>query len=87
MEGIAYEIKMLKTEVLFYKMMTGCLAKTLATDENDVVDKELYKQIQVNASDHVVVLINQDREKAQDWVNRNVFSFRTKIEMQVKEDE
>jgi hypothetical protein len=86
MEDIAYKIAMLETEVLFYKMMTGCLAKTLATDENDVVDKELYRQIQVNASNHVVVLINQDSGKAQDWVNRNVFDFRTKIDMEMKND-
>lgn len=87
MEDIIHKIAMLEIEVLIYKMMTGCLTKNLATDENDVVDKELYNEIQVNVFNHVVALINQDADKAQDWVNRNVVDFRAKLDTEMKNEQ
>ena len=85
---IAYELAMLEAEVLFYKMMVGALAKSLATDDNDVFDKEYYKELQTKVADNCVIhLSEKGAEKCKEWVDRNVFSFRVKLAFESKNSE
>lgn len=86
METIAYELELLRHEVLFYKLMSGTFAKTMATNNDDSVDSIIFQEVQITAADQIAKLMNQDVEAAQKWADVNVFSFRKKVELESKED-
>jgi hypothetical protein len=85
-QSIAYELEMLRHEVLFYKIMTGTFAKTLTT-KDDGIDSIAFQEVQITAADQITELMAQDIETAQKWADVNVFDFRKKIELESEDNE
>jgi|SanBayMetagenome_1026888.scaffolds.fasta_scaffold74438_2 hypothetical protein len=87
METIAYELDILRNKVLFYKLMSGTFAKSMATNDDDSVDSIIFQEVQITAADQIAKLMNQGVESAQRWADVNVFSFRKKTELESKEND